>query len=147
LRSAMFVLLLAPEAYLPVRQVGTMFHDSTEGATATADLLDLLEHDRHTGTTPPPAGPASLTVRDARLTHPGRTAVSLALDDLRVEPGEFVAIVGPSGGGKSTLLDVLLGFEQLDSGEVTVGGTPLRDLDIVAWRDAIAWVPQTPHLV
>lgn len=147
LRSAMFVLLLAPEAYLPVRQVGTMFHDSTEGAAATTDLLDLLEHDRHTGTLAPPARPAPLTVRGARLTHPGRTAVSLSLDDLHVEPGEFVAIVGPSGGGKSTLLDVLLGFEQLDSGEVLVGGTPLRDIDVVAWRESVAWVPQTPHLV
>jgi len=147
LLPAMFVLLLAPEAYLPVRQVGTMFHDSTEGAAATADLLDLLEHDRHAGTLAPPAMPAPLAVRGARLTHPGRTAVSLALDELRVEPGEFVAVVGPSGGGKSTLLDVLLGFERLDGGEVTVGGTSLDDLDIVAWRDAVAWVPQTPHLV
>lgn len=147
LLPAMFVLLLAPEAYLPVRQVGTMFHDSTEGATATADLLDLLEHDRHTGTLVPPAGPAPLVVRDARLTHPGRSAVSLRLDDLRVEPGEFVAVVGPSGGGKSTLLDVLLGFERLDSGDVSVGGTSLSELDVVAWRESVAWVPQTPQLV
>jgi len=143
----MFVLLLAPEAYLPVRRVGMMFHDSTEGATATAELLDLLDHDRHHGTVAPPAAPAPIVVRGARLTHPGRTAVSLAVDDLHVEPGEFVAVVGPSGGGKSTLLDVLLGFERLDDGDVTVGGTSLADLDVAAWRESVAWVPQTPHLV
>ncbi|MFH7324322.1 thiol reductant ABC exporter subunit CydD [Aeromicrobium sp. JJY06] len=147
LRAAMFVLLLAPEAYLPVRRVGTMFHDSTEGATATAELLDLLDHERHEGTLAPPAGPAPIAVRAARLTHPGRTATSLAVDDLTVEPGEFLAVVGRSGGGKSTLLDVLLGFERLDAGEVSVGGTPLADLDVTAWRESVAWVPQTPHLV
>lgn len=147
LRDAMFVLLLAPEAYLPVRRVGMMFHDSTEGATATAELLDLLDHDRHAGTQAPPTGPASIVVREARLTHPGRTSVSLAVDELVVAPGEFVAIVGPSGGGKSTLLDVLLGFERLDSGAVTIGGTSLDDLDVSAWRESVAWVPQTPHLV
>ncbi|MCD9152915.1 thiol reductant ABC exporter subunit CydD [Aeromicrobium duanguangcaii] len=147
LRDAMFVLLLAPEAYLPVRRVGMMFHDSTEGATATAELLDLLDHDRHHGSVAPPAAPAPIVVSGARLTHPGRTAVSLAVDDLHVAPGEFVAVVGPSGGGKSTLLDVLLGFERLDEGEVTVGGTSLADLDVAAWRESIAWVPQTPHLV
>lgn len=147
LRDAMFVLLLAPEAYLPVRRVGTMFHDSTEGATATTELLDLLDHERHEGTLAPPAGPAQIAVRDARLTHPGRTATSLAVDDLTVEPGEFLAVVGRSGGGKSTLLDVLLGFERLDTGEVSVGDTPLTDLDVAAWRESVAWVPQTPHLV
>lgn len=146
LLPAMFVLLLAPEAYLPVRQVGAMFHDSTEGATATAELLDLLDHERHTGTVAP-GGPAPITVRSARLTHPGRTAVSLHVPELVVRPGEFVAIAGRSGGGKSTLLDVLLGFERLDSGEVTVGRTRLDDLDVVAWREQIAWVPQVPHLV
>ncbi|MBA4609181.1 thiol reductant ABC exporter subunit CydD [Aeromicrobium sp. Marseille-Q0843] len=147
LRDAMFVLLLAPEAYLPVRRVGMMFHDSTEGATATAELLDLLDHDRHEGTVAPPAGPSTITVSGARLTHPGRSALSLAVDELRVEPGEFLAVVGRSGGGKSTLLDVLLGFERLDAGSVTVGDTALADLDIAAWRESVAWVPQTPHLV
>jgi ATP-binding cassette subfamily C protein CydD len=147
LRDAMVVLLLAPEAYLPVRRVAMMFHDSTEGAAATAELLDLLDHDRHTGTIAPPTGPAPIMVTGARLTHRGRTAVSLCLDDLHVAPGEFVAIVGPSGGGKSTLLDVLLGFERLDAGDVTVGGTSLADLDVAAWRESVAWVPQTPHLV
>lgn len=147
LLPAMFVLLLAPEAYLPVRQVGTMFHDSTEGAEATGQVLDLLEHDRHTGTLVPSTSAVPIEVRGARLTHPGRTAVSMQVDDLAIEPGEFVAVTGPSGSGKSTLLEVLLGFERLDAGEVLVDGTSLDELDIVAWRDQIAWVPQTPHLV
>lgn len=147
LRDAMVVLLLAPEAYLPVRRVGTMFHDSTEGATATAEVLDLLDHDRHTGALAPPPGPAPIRASGVRLTHPGRTSPSLSLGEVAIDPGEFVALVGPSGGGKSTFLDVLLGFERVDAGGVTVGGTEVSDLDVVAWRESIAWVPQSPHLV
>ncbi len=147
LRDAMFVLLLAPEAYLPVRRVGTMFHDSTEGATATAELLDLLDHRIHTGTTPAPAGPSQIVATDLTLTHVGREEPSLALASLTLDPGEFVAVIGASGSGKSTLLDVLLGFERADGGAPTIAGVSVDEIDIVQWRQQVAWVPQTPQLI
>lgn len=147
LAPAMFVLLLAPEAYLPVRRVGTLFHDSTEGAQATVDVLELLDHERHTGSTPPPAHPAELAFDDVEVRFPGRGTPALRLDRLRVAPGEFVALAGPSGGGKSTALHLLLGFLAPDRGSVRVGGRDLRDLDVTAWREHVAWVPQVPGLV
>src|SRR5690606_11479257 len=71
-----------------------------------------------------------------------------ALEDvsLVIRPGERVALVGESGGGKSTLLAVLLGFVRPESGRVTVDGVDLADLDLAAWRRRLAYVPQRPHL-
>lgn len=145
--AAMVVLLLAPEAYLPVRRVGSMFHDSAEGATATAQILDLLDHGRHTGTLPAPVGPAPLSLTGVVVRHKDRTRPSLDLERLDVQPGEFVAVTGGSGGGKSTLLSVLLGFEAPVEGSVTVAGVSLADVDIESWRRQVAWVPQLPGVV
>jgi thiol reductant ABC exporter CydD subunit len=148
LRAALIVLLLAPEAYLPVRQLGMMFHDSTEGAAAVNTALDLLDHDRHTGHQSAP----DLSVADIRLDHvtvehPDRDAPSLVVAHEVIRPGEFIAVVGPTGSGKSTLLDVLLSFVAPSTGAVTVGGTDLLDVDPEQWRQQIAWVPQVPGLV
>ncbi|WP_293782853.1 thiol reductant ABC exporter subunit CydD [uncultured Aeromicrobium sp.] len=147
LAPAMFVLLLAPEAYLPVRRVGTLFHDSTEGAQATVDVLELLEHERHTGSAPAPAQPTELAFEDVEVRFPGRDSPALRIDQLQVSPGEFVAVAGPSGGGKSTALHLLLGFIVPDRGVVRIGGRDLRELDVTAWREHVAWVPQLPGLV
>ncbi|OUZ08044.1 thiol reductant ABC exporter subunit CydD [Aeromicrobium sp. PE09-221] len=147
LRPAMIVLLLAPEAYLPVRRVGTLFHDSTEGAEATMEILDLLDHERHEGTEPAPPGAVDLTVENLRVDYGDRGRPALQVDRFTVAPGEFVAVTGPSGGGKSTLLAVLLGMVQPDTGTVRVGDADLADLDITTWRERIAWVPQVPGLI
>lgn len=78
--------------------------------------------------------------------HAGRTEPSLAAASLVVDQGETVAVVGPSGVGKSTLLNVVLGFVTPDEGQVRVGGTDLAALSPERWRERIAWVPQRPHL-
>lgn len=147
LGPAMLVLLLAPEAYLPVRRVGTLFHDSTEGAEATVEILELLDHERHGGETPPPREAVSVFVEDLEVDHGDRGRPSLCLDRFAIHPQEFVAVTGPSGGGKSTLLAVLLGMLRPDAGTVRVGETDLAELDIAAWREQIAWVPQVPGLI
>lgn len=147
LRDAMVVLLLAPEAYLPVRRVGMMFHDSAEGAEATAELLDVLDHAEHTGRATPPSEPAVIEVTGLEVGHLGRERPALQVDRLRIDPGEFLAITGPSGSGKSTFLSTLLGFIAPDRGEIKVGNVALSDLDIDRWRAQIAWVPQVPGII
>lgn len=144
--DAMFVLLLAPEAYLPVRRVGTLFHDSQEGVEATASLLAILEHDRHAGREDAPPGPALIRMRDVRVAHPDRNELSLNLPLLELRPGEKVALVGPSGSGKSTAMAVLLAFTRPQYGQVEVGDQNLFSIDPASWRRNIAWVPQEPQV-
>ncbi|MBO8194509.1 thiol reductant ABC exporter subunit CydD [Streptomyces oryzae] len=147
LHTGLMVLILAPEAYLPLRQVGTHYHAAAEGLAAAESVFDVLER-------PVPApGSARVDVREATLTlegvavrHEGRGGYSLPPTDWTVCPGEVVAVTGPSGGGKTTLLSVLLGFTAPAEGRVLVGGVPLGSLDLAAWHEQIAWVPQHPYL-
>ncbi|WP_190134540.1 thiol reductant ABC exporter subunit CydD [Streptomyces longispororuber] len=145
LYDGLVVLVLAPEAYLPLRQVGARYHAAAEGLAAAEEIFAVLE-------TPVPAegsGPVpqgALSVEDLRVRYPGRAADAVAGVSFTVEPGETVALVGPSGSGKSTLLHALLGFVAPTAGRVRVGGTDLADVSLEKWRERIAWVPQRPHL-
>lgn len=148
LRPALMVLLLAPEAYLPVRQLGMMFHDSTEGAAAVDVALDLLDHERQTGgQNSPNLRTSDIRLEQVTVQHPNRSMPSLLTSEELIHPGEFIAVVGPTGCGKSTLLDVMLCFVNPTSGRITVAGTDLRAIDPDQWRHQIAWVPQMPGLV
>ncbi|WP_234010046.1 thiol reductant ABC exporter subunit CydD, partial [Streptomyces sp. SA3_actF] len=142
---ALVVLVLAPEAYLPLRQVGTQYHAAAEGLAAAEEVFEVLEtEERAAGTMEVPEG--ELRVEGLTVRYPGRTAPVLDRVSLRVRPGETVALVGPSGAGKSTLLQAVLGFARPDTGRVTVGGTDLAEIDPALWHARIAWVPQHPAL-
>lgn len=144
LATALLVLILAPEAYRPLREVGANFHASAEGLAAAEEVFAVLETPPPAaGTVPPPAG--DIVFDHVEVRFPGRSGLALRLD-ATITPGTIVALTGPSGCGKSTALSVLLGFVDPSAGRVTVGGVPLDDLDPVAWRRRIAWVPQRPHL-
>jgi ATP-binding cassette, subfamily C, bacterial CydD len=144
LSVALLVLLLAPEAYTPLRTAGARFHASQEGLAAATEVFSVLD-------APAVAGPA---LAEARVPDPARDEIvfdGVAVRGLRgveltVRPGERVALIGPSGEGKSTILEVLLGFVPVESGRVLVGGVDLSTVDLDAWRQRLAWVPQRPHL-
>ncbi|NEY30773.1 thiol reductant ABC exporter subunit CydD [Streptomyces sp. PRKS01-65] len=140
------ILVLAPEAYLPLRQVGAQYHAAAEGLAAAEEIFSVLETPApRPGTGPvPPDG--SLSFEGVTVRHPGRTADAVSDLTLTVEPGETVALVGPSGAGKSTLLSVLLGFVRPAAGRVRIGGADLSGLDLAQWHARVAWVPQRPHL-
>ncbi len=145
---ALFLLVIAPEFYLPLRALGAKFHNATEGKAAAERLYAVLD-------TPPVEPPT------ASQPMPHHMAISFehvvlsyddgarpALRDLSfaIEPGERVALVGASGGGKTTVANLLLGFVQPDAGRITVDGVDLRALPLVDWRARIAWVSQSPYL-
>ncbi|WP_189887085.1 thiol reductant ABC exporter subunit CydD [Streptomyces xantholiticus] len=146
LYTGLVILILAPEAYLPIRQVGAQFHAAAEGLSAAEEIFEVLETaPRRSGGSPVP-GTLRLEVDAVTVRHKRRSEASLDAASLVVEPGETVALVGESGVGKSTLLDVLLGFVDPVEGRVRIGGTDLADLDMERWREQIAWVPQRPYL-
>ncbi|MFJ7301736.1 thiol reductant ABC exporter subunit CydD [Streptomyces sp. NPDC099088] len=139
------ILVLAPEAYLPLRQVGAQYHAAAEGLAAAEEIFAVLE-------TPAPAvgslhAPAGeIGFEGVTVRFPGRSTNAVSDVSFTVAPGETVALVGPSGVGKSTLLNVLLGFVGPTAGRVRAGGVDLSAADLTEWRSRIAWVPQRPHL-
>ncbi|MEZ7155960.1 thiol reductant ABC exporter subunit CydD [Streptomyces sp. MAD19A] len=145
LYTGLLILILAPEAYLPLRQVGTQYHAAAEGLGAAEEIFTVLE-------TPVPAAgkgavpQGALAFQDVTVRYAGRATDAVADVSFTVGPGETVALVGPSGSGKSTLLSAALGFVRPDAGRVSVGGADLTGLDLAEWHRHVAWVPQRPHL-
>ncbi|MFI9245702.1 thiol reductant ABC exporter subunit CydD [Streptomyces sp. NPDC053086] len=139
------ILVLAPEAYLPLRQVGAQYHAAAEGLAAAEEIFTVLETAVPvSGADTVPAG--GVIFEGVSVRYPGRSSDAVTGVSFSVEPGETVALVGPSGAGKSTLLSVLLGFVRPTEGRVRIGGADLAGLDLAEWRSRIAWVPQRPHL-
>ena len=172
LGTALVVLLLAPEAYWPLRRVGAEFHAAAEG-TATFDAVDAILEDAGpaapstpaaaappaaaagagSGGSDDPHGPLASTdpdtdrcrivLRDVTVGYPDRTEPVLQHFSAAIPMRGVTAVVGPSGAGKSTLLSALMGHLPLSGGRVEFAGQPV-DTTSEAWRSQIAWVPQRP---
>ncbi|MEU3309419.1 thiol reductant ABC exporter subunit CydD [Nocardiopsis sp. NPDC055551] len=159
-QTALLVLILAPEAYLPLREVGARFHASMEGVAAADQVFTELDRRRDDGAerpSPAPTGrPSPTTDGDLRLSgvglrYPGRDTPALSDLDLTLEAGEHLLLTGPSGSGKTTLLSLLLRLREPTEGRIEVRApdgdwTPLWDVPVEDWRAGIAWVPQHPYL-
>ncbi|MER7246896.1 thiol reductant ABC exporter subunit CydD [Kribbella sp. NPDC000426] len=146
LRTALLVLILAPEAYLPLRLLGAHYHASAEGLAAADQLFRVIEE-----ATPEPGhliADASGPIVLREVTVHSREAEVPAVDDMSavVPPGQITGIVGPSGAGKSTVLGLLLGTIRPDQGQVLAGGIDLIGADLTRWRQDVAWMGQDPAL-
>lgn len=140
LSVGLFVLLLAPEAFLPLRQVGVQFHAASEGVAATRDVFAVLDDaaaaSADTAPATAPIGPEHvLRVRDVRV----RDLPPVTLD---ARSGEIVLIEGPSGAGKSSLLHALLGFAPA-TGRIEFDGVAATSLPPSAW---LGWAGQRAGL-
>ena len=154
LRTSLLILILAPEVFLPVRQVGVLFHDAADGMAAAEVSFGLIESGRPTAPKSDVeiASPREVPVVISGLTHTYEGTDRAAPDglSLRIEPGSVVALVGHSGGGKTTALSCLLGFIDPDSGSILVGDRELIGADESvwqSWRRQLAYVPQVPAMM
>ena len=149
LELALFALLLAPEFYQPLRDLGTHYHARAEALAAAGELHAILNAESlqpvggeaRVGETAP-----TLTLEQVTFSHrAGETVLSRC--SLHVHVGEAAAIRGPSGGGKTTLLRLLLGQLRAQEGNVLIDNRPIDDIDLAAWRERVAWMSQHPRLM
>jgi len=151
-QHALFVLILTPDFYLPLRQLGTKFHAGMEGVSASKEIFAILDQ-----STPAPVQQAAFAVQesagkrpilftDLSYTYPGASQPALEGINATIPAGKTTAIIGPSGAGKSTLINLLLRFQEPATGCITIDGNPIHDIPLEEWHRQISWVPQHPYL-
>jgi ATP-binding cassette subfamily C protein CydD len=148
--SAFLVLLLTPEFYRPLRELGVARHAGMEGKASAKRIIEILETPlpvQEVATSRKPlVNPLTITCADVTYTYPGSERSALSGVDLTLPAGSCTALVGRSGAGKSTLVNLLLRFMDAQDGSITVNDIPLSALPIETWREYIALVPQRPYL-
>ena len=149
--DGLFVLLLAPEFYLPLRALGTLRHARMD-ALAAAQQMAVLDDAPPQASAPlagghhtPPDHAPGVRIDNVNYVHAGRAA-ALRECSFELQPRRVTALVGATGSGKSTLLNLLLGFAPPESGRVLIDGIDLANLDLTQWRARIAWLPQQTHI-
>lgn len=146
LQTALLVLILAPEAYLPLRLLGAHYHASAEGLSAAEQVFTVLDHQvPETGRASVDAG-QTIEIEELVVAAADRDGPSIDGLSLTIPAGQVTGIVGPSGCGKSTLLAALLGFAEFECGRIVVGGIDLATADPDQWRSQVAWLSQDPVL-
>jgi len=138
LRTGLLVLVLAPEAYLPLRALGSQFHATADGLAAAEEVISILETQAPAAAAPSPAGTAlsAIFVDAVSVRHEGRAEPAPDRATFAVVGGRLTVLTGPSGCGKTTLLGCLLGFTEPASGSITPGPA----------AGAAGWLPQDPTL-
>lgn len=152
LAEGMFILLLAPAFFEPLRELSAVWHDRAAGEAALASLATL----RGDGATLPGSqgvvtqrvrmdSPPAVHLNKVRFAHPGHTPCIHDLD-LHIAAGEHVALLGASGSGKTTVLSLIAGLVALQQGSITIGGVALSDTTVAALRTHMAWMGQKSHV-
>ncbi len=152
--QAFFVLLLAPEFYLPLRTLGARFHARAAATAAAQRIFEILESrqagkeqvDKEINVALPACQPIALSFDNVYYAYGDGRRPALDGVSFQVAAGQRVALVGPSGAGKSTVAHLLLRFIEPAPGSIVVNGVPLHTWPAAAWRAHVAWVPQHPYL-
>ncbi|MFK8067581.1 MAG: thiol reductant ABC exporter subunit CydD [Gammaproteobacteria bacterium] len=146
-----FALLLAPEFYLPLRNMGTHYHARLEAIGAAEKIIELLEKPVKEQSNDQGSSflenehIINITFDQVYYSYAKREAAlqNICFD---IPSGNFIALIGESGAGKSTIIKLLAGFIQTQKGQIKINNVPLDKIDINTWRKKISWVPQNPHI-
>jgi len=149
LTTGLIIIMLTPELFKPLREVGSQYHASTDGLAAAEEAIEIIETPvPERGTEPAPSVSTSpIVLRDVTVEAEGRGILAPAHLSATIEPGLITALAGPSGAGKSTTVSVILGLHEPTDGSVTIDGIPLDTIDPGSWWEQISWVPQRPVIV
>ncbi|MEZ8861430.1 heme ABC transporter permease/ATP-binding protein CydD [Vibrio sp. 10N.247.311.51] len=147
--AGLFILILAPEFYQPLRDLGTFYHAKQQAVGAAESIVEFLETDitkvKSGDTQLDPAQGINIEAQDLKVLSPEGVQlvgpISFALNTR-----QSTALVGPSGAGKTSLINAILGFMPY-KGSLKINGIELRDLDLASWRKTISWVGQNPLLL
>ncbi|MEZ9363529.1 cysteine/glutathione ABC transporter permease/ATP-binding protein CydD [Vibrio sp. 10N.286.49.E11] len=147
--AGLFILILAPEFYQPLRDLGTFYHAKQQAVGAAESIVEFLETDitkvKSGDTQLDPAQGINIEAQDLKVLSPEGVQlvgpISFALNTR-----QSTALVGPSGAGKTSLINAILGFMPYE-GSLKINGIELRDLDLASWRKTISWVGQNPLLL
>ncbi|MCS6870265.1 MAG: thiol reductant ABC exporter subunit CydD [Anaerolineae bacterium] len=144
---ALFILIIAPEFYMPLRTLGARFHAGTNGAAAAKRVFAILDAKPivRTASLEQPSVP-NYTIRFEDVSYAYGERAALHSVSFEIPHGKQTALIGHSGAGKSTVAALILGFLTPSTGRITVGGVPLEALPLTWWRDQVAWLPQKPYL-
>ena len=151
-QHALFVLILTPDFYLPLRQLGTKFHAGMEGISASKEIFAILDKSLPASVPEPifalqeSTGKKPILFTDVTYTYPDGSRPALKGINATIPAGKTTAIIGPSGAGKSTLINLLLRFQEPGEGGITIDGKPIHAVPLEAWHKQISWVPQHPYL-
>lgn len=144
------IIMLTPEVFKPLREVGSQFHASADGVAAAQQAFEILEAPEETvdgdGQCPDLAT-ETITVEGLSVEAPGRHTFAPANATFTIEPHSITVLAGTSGSGKSTTVQVLLGFVQPTEGQVRIGSTPLSSISRETLWKQVTWVPQRPAIV
>ena len=152
LASGLFILILAPEFYLPLRELGTHYHARAKALGAAEEILKIFAVQspaamKMSGQRPHRhPDPINICCRDLHLAYDNGSRPALRGVSLDISAGQQIAVVGASGCGKTTLLNLMMGFLAPDTGAILVGGIPLDQISSASWRSRISWLGQQPYL-
>jgi ATP-binding cassette, subfamily C, bacterial CydD len=148
--EAFVVLLLAPEFYKPLRELGAHRHAGMEGSAAADRIFEILNTPaparERSGTPSPFSGGLTIEFSGVGYAYPGGDRPALSDLTLALPAGTRTALVGRSGSGKSTLVNLLVRFMDPGEGEIRANGVRIDELPVKSWRESLALVPQRPHL-
>ena len=161
-QEALFLLIIAPEFYIPMRTLGARYHAGMAGVMAAKRIFEILDSRCSVFSNQPApelsglsaniehclpnTGSNSIVIENVSFVYPAEPQPALQNVSFEIKPGQHIALVGPSGAGKSTLVNLLLRFAEPGAGRIMVDGVSLASIPPEDWRAQVAWVPQKPHI-